>query len=302
MIDCSGGCYESDGESDYETDEGTDDEHEEPDGITAGADSSNTERNGTATAHVTREDAEPTDATVPDSSSGPRRRRRRSENLDRRQYWEDAGLDFGDEPGEEPSDEAWGCPHTFRTLKVGFKKIFEEQHMECNICWRRVDPEIQLPPKMYPYTSREKLVPAIGRGRLRGRPRGVAGRIIPRRQLARSDATLGARRSQSVPSRPIPDLAFNDNLLASNNGDRVVDTYGNMLSSTDWILNPEPPRRASFDFTAEPTLKFDTPDHPCADKTMDSFSFAYECPSCGIVVCSTCKVEAIHRGNITEEE
>ena len=107
--------------------------------------------------------------------------------------------------------------------------------------------------------------------------------------------------------------------VTSNNGDRVVDTYGNVITTTDFVLNPiSSPRRFSFDFdfTAEPMLKLpddgvkgqgkaqqkvgvDLDKH---DPEKTPFSLAYECMHCGVLVCSTCQDELLAERAAKQEQ
>jgi hypothetical protein len=91
-------------------------------------------------------------------------------------------------------------------------------------------------------------------------------------------------------------------VYTSNNGDRVVDTYGNMITTTDFTIRHEPLRRASFEFTFESDIKIDTTavaahTHIKQDgitNDQSNFSFAYECGMCDMMVCGSCKNDVLN--------
>jgi hypothetical protein len=312
--ECDFECFDSDDE-DYNSgveDEGLDDPQP--------VESRNTD--AAPTQGVPQEAATQTETERPRS---PQRTQVRNLDAGSRGHWENSNYDFGDEPTEEVQDRAWDCVHHFETSKTSFAdslRIFPAAtaEMECCRCWCIIHPEIQKPPQ-FDTSASGTLVRGSGRGRLRG---GVRGRRNALRQhaprwdheLVRRDATLGTRTSiasasASTFSQSTPDLDTMDDIVYSNNGDRVVDTYGNIISSTDFVLHPEPLRRFSFDFTAEPMLDLSkgiavgtkptyTRTHPANDKAdaekrakVDAppFSLAYVCKFCDALVCESCKKE-----------
>ncbi|KAF2657045.1 hypothetical protein K491DRAFT_691415 [Lophiostoma macrostomum CBS 122681] len=316
--DCDGGCYESD---DGESDNGSDDEQEDRQGQEDGqAQGGPPDANVTQTTEAAAQPAESAppvatlnpDQTPPQPVSSPRR------NLDAhsRNYWEDAGLDFGDEPSDDVADRAWDCYHEFETAKIdighALSKTSGTANMECSKCWSTIYPEIE---RRNGDAGASRLVSGngIGRGLRRGFRRHRGGRL--RYDLMRRDATLGS----SLPSTSSSDVHRREGMeLTSNNGDRVVDTYGNVIATTDFVLNPvTSPRRFSFDFdfTAEPMLKL--PDDAVkgqgrgkitqhihdTEKTLDApFSLAYECLHCGVLVCSKCQDEQLAEQAAKQEE
>jgi hypothetical protein len=315
--DCDGGCYESEDEgSDYESDGEPESVQIQERSVNADATTQTTEASAQPAdfiplLSILDPDQTPTTTTPPQPVSSPRR------NLDARSrnYWEDAGLDFGDEPSDDVADRAWDCYHEFETAKIdighALNKTPGTANMECSKCWCSIHPEVERPNID---AGASKLVSGNGRGRGLRRllRRGRGGRLPLRYDLLRRDATLGS----SLPSTSTSDVHHMEGVeVASNNGDRVVDTYGNVITTTDFVLNPiSSPRRFSFDFdfTAEPMLKL--PDDGVtgegkaktkengsvglekhdSEKTQDTpFSLAHECMHCGVLVCSTCQDELL---------
>jgi hypothetical protein len=225
-------------------------------------------------------------------------------NLDGRsaRYWGNTGIDFGAEPREQDEDPAWNCQHDFRRVKLRLDKLSRAQ-MECTECWNPVHPEIEFPEKLGRGT--ERMVASHGRGRIRrkvGRLGGAASATptSPRSRSYERDVTAVSGSTVAGP-------------LVSDNGSRIVNTYGDVLSSSDFIFNPAPPRRASFDFTAQPTMSFadagplsrtTAPDlHlntflAAPETTPPPFSVALSCVYCAHIVCSACRVEMIKEGRV----
>ncbi|KAH7135674.1 hypothetical protein B0J11DRAFT_425634 [Dendryphion nanum] len=316
--DCDGGaCYEDEDE-DYSSEEEQDtnesessDEHPlevidtsitnpAPEG-SSGVDAisaETSESSSTANAVVTSVTIEQPTTPLP----VPRRR-----NLDAGShgYWENQGLDFGEEPTDDIEDRAWSCYHNFSTVKLNLEEALRETSraslMECTRCWKPVHPEVELPEgisqqgnRTTPATSRR----IQNRSRSRGRGRIERVRFQALRDQAWRTSTLGTEFfSTSAPAHdPMEDVVY------SNNGNRVVDTYGNVITSTDFVI--QPPRRLSFDFTAAPFLDLSQADQlhfhggkakssSENDSKTASFSFAYGCLSCGTMVCDVCKEELL---------
>lgn len=317
--DCGGACY--DGEED-------DDENVNSDGDTIGPDdsdepdepedpvSASTAADNTASVieasvstpitideHDTGTQAESGDRVEPTTSPRPIARPR---NLDggSHRYWEEQDLHFGEEPTDDVQDRSWVCRHYFKTYTIPLAKSLvndpSTMEMECTKCWNRIHPEIESPKK--PENIQQTFIPARpngrGRGVRRGRGRGRGGYVAPR-GLFRADATIGTAPhltttlssplSQSVPDRdmsPMEDVQYTN---------QVVDTYGNIIATTE----VDPPRRASFDNDMEThTHSVEIPSKKTAslsvfDATPATFSFAYECWSCSLLVCNACKDEIL---------
>jgi hypothetical protein len=81
-------------------------------------------------------------------------------------------------------------------------------------------------------------------------------------------------------------------------GSRVVDTYGNVITTTQMLYQPQ--RRASLDMSQnDTTASREASSHQTSGSTKPnstifstpsaSFSLAHECRHCQIVVCDTCK-------------
>lgn len=307
--DCDGECFESEDE-DSESYPDSEDEDENESEASPADGTNNMDGNTTGGVAISgaaicagegsAQEADP-QATAPKCTTRP-------ENLDggSNRRWEESGLDFGDEPSDDIADRAWDCFHRFETVKATYadalRNVSTVTGMECTKCWKHVHAEIEMPPMLNPEV---KLIAGNGRGRPRGRGRGY--RVPPPRGLVRQDATVESSLSRSLPSEPMCGVE-----VASNNGDRVVDTYGNIITTTDFILGPKPPRRASFNFTAEPTMKLEPPVPISKDKfkfptasinsaseAKTTFSMAHKCSRCGILVCSTCK--EISADAMTEE-
>jgi hypothetical protein len=111
-------------------------------------------------------------------------------------------------------------------------------------------------------------------------------------ELVRGDATIGTETGDPL------------------SGGMVIDTYGRTIMTTEFHM--EPTRRASLhnlteldtrpsSLTSDAWAKYSHSQHSGFEGTVDDththshspFSFAYECHHCGIVVCNTCKSEAL---------
>ncbi|KAI4665376.1 uncharacterized protein J4E78_002836 [Alternaria triticimaculans] len=230
-------------------------------------------------------------------------------------YWEDQDLDFGEEPGEDYQDRSWNCDHSFETYRIPLAKALVNDsaaEMECVKCWCSIHPEIEAPDAPSKGKLRVSTVPAgaatrapagfaRGHGRGTGRRRGGR-RYIPPRGLVQLGGAIGtaphltttitAPLSQSVPSQsaslreasPMEDIVYSD-------PDRVVDTYGNIIATSEielrrrasdasFVTDVLPPRA---DRKAQAT--FNAPSNIFSMK----FSLAHECVNCALLVCASCK-------------
>ncbi|KAF1842893.1 uncharacterized protein K460DRAFT_340447 [Cucurbitaria berberidis CBS 394.84] len=234
----------------------------------------------------------PTHTTTPPQAIIPPR------NLDGgpESYWIDQeDLDFGAEPGDDMRDRAWHCYHAFSAYKISLATALTKDttmtDMECMNCWGVIRPAIDMGKTSH--KANETMVPAGAggsrRGIRRGRGRGRV-RYMPPRGLFAADATVGtaphltatmSALSQSVPTlevSPMEDVQFTD---------RVVDTYGNIIATTDL----EAPRRASLD-TSKPLGRQAITSNALSNvfsSTTTKFSLAHECSDCGLLVCESCK-------------
>ncbi|CAO2653119.1 Nn.00g025300.m01.CDS01 [Neocucurbitaria sp. VM-36] len=225
-------------------------------------------------------------------------------------YWEEQDLDFGAEPTDDIQDRSWQCRHDFSTYKINLASaLTSTTEIECVKCWCTIHPEIEAWTTQRKAT--DKIVPASAgarpRGIGRGRGRGV-GAYLPPRGLFRADAIVGTAPhlmaalsplSQSVPTReasPMEDVQYTD---------RVVDTYGNVIATTE--LHDQ--RRASLDSSPQnfvvpsgqgsnkkPLDDYKFTFRPLSDvfaTTATKFSLAHECHRCGLLVCQPCKDAAM---------
>lgn len=270
---CQGECYESD--EDYDGDDQSEpDEEEDPE-----------------TAELSQEPKvegvtrpEDSGAVVPEPEATARVR-----NLDggRARYWEDSGLDFGEEP-QDIQDKSWDCNHSFYEYEISLSEAFGRpgaHDMECVKCWTTVQPLITTPSTSR--TSRPRKVPASSHRHLRGGIRRARGRYTPPRGLIRHDATIGtaphltASLSQSVPLRPTSPM---EDVQTTG---RIMDTHGNMISTAP--LEQIPTRSASIPYLNSNTTKSIKPHSSILNTDTMTFSFAHECISCHILVCTACK-------------
>ncbi|KAF2264931.1 hypothetical protein CC78DRAFT_616324 [Lojkania enalia] len=327
--ECDGNCTEMEDEYDGTDDEGESQTEEDTQhvGSLTPASSDNTEGPSTSATEA------PTQSNVEARSMTPPPPR----NLDARPrgYWEETGLDFGDEPSDDIADRAWQCRHNFLTAKVGFKESLMKAptttNMECSRCWNTVYPEMLMPESVN--TGGKRMVPVISqryglggtvrtRSRGRGRGRGAVG--IGRGMLVRGDATAGTEMSALL-SQTFPATSTLDGFLAD---DRVVgtgpviDSYGRVITTNEVAQQLE--RSTSFEILnnnkVEPCFNIygssvptkghsysqsifnSTDDH---ETHMSPFSFAYECDYCGTLVCAACKAEILaeqEKADLEDEE
>jgi hypothetical protein len=230
-------------------------------------------------------------------------------------YWEEQALDFGDEPREDYQVHSWNCDHSFEIYKIPLANALiysSADEMECVKCWCSIHPEMEAPDAASKNETTVKIVPSglvrrpvggygRGFGRRGGRRRGRVGYIPPRGLFQTGDAigtaphlttTVTSPLSQSVPQRetsPMEDVQYSS--------DRVVDTYGNIISTSEVELR----RRASADsFLAELVspreatdginwTDFKVPSIFSSITTTAKFSLAHECVNCGLLVCASCR-------------
>ncbi|KAF1832222.1 hypothetical protein BDW02DRAFT_590613 [Decorospora gaudefroyi] len=309
LDDCDGGCADEEDYSDDDgEDEGLDDAEENalPPAENTSLDPANIPATG---------ESPSTDPLLPVTPTQPIPRPR---NLDAggHNYWEESNIDFGDEPTGDIQNRSWNCTHNFSTYQMPLAKALAEDpstaEMECVKCWCTIHAEI-IPPVNAKKNENAKVVPATGRLR-----RGGRGRYLTPRGLFRADATIGtaphltttlaSALSQSVPDRqswPMEDVRYSAS-------DRVVDTYGNVIETTEVGLR----RRASDGEIMRNSIENGLGDEVTTTSRTSSsnvfpsatpakFSFAYEC-SCGLLLCASCKddvmaVQDIKQGEDSEE-
>jgi hypothetical protein len=240
--------------------------------------------------------------TVDDIASATPQPAPRPRNLDGggHRYWEEQDLNFGEEPTEDYQDRSWNCYHDFRPSTTTLAKALTSHsaaEMECVKCWCPINPEIKAPSTASNTEVKVKTVPAGAREAIRSIPQGVnrgrrRGRYLPPRGPFRADDTIGTAPhltttvssplSQSVPTR---ETSFMEDVRYAS--DRVVDTYGNVIATTEIVLR----RRASevsFDDSEAFRDTFKTPSTIFSDPTT-KFSLAHECRDCALIVCASCK-------------
>jgi hypothetical protein len=198
--------------------------------------------------------------------------------------------------------------------------------MECMKCWVPIHPEICMPMSVNSggarmVTSHERGASARGRGRGRGRRGGARTHLHPLRDSIRGQPDMAW--PSSVPdftshSQPTNSVQFNPfSAAAPASCEQVVDTYGNTITTTE---TPATPRRSSVDVAMldgdlridkepewlirggdsakahnDPTTSQTSPvpfhkHTPISFATSSTpFSFAYQCNTCELLVCTTCK-------------
>jgi hypothetical protein len=291
--ECEGDCYEED-------DEYSDGEDEDMEEVAE----STLPENSEATATIGEATTESTEAPMEIATVSQPAHRARNLDAHSRGYWEDSGLEFGAEPTDDYADRAWNCSHQFETIKVSFENSLRSgpstTGIECTRCWNPVHPEIQMRNPVNNGGARVVAGTARGytslrrtfRGRGRGRRRGATFMT----ELMRGDATVGTESGEP------------------STRELVVDTYGRMIITTE--IDMEPTRRASLhnltelysrpsSLTSDAWVEYSHSQHGDFEGTVDenhthsntTFSFAFECGHCGIVVCNTCK-----RNTLAEQE
>jgi hypothetical protein len=278
--ECDGQCGDNDSAHENHSDDESDEEF--PDG----------ERSDEETEATTQEDSTADrDITAPRPTLHPR-------NLDGggHRHWEDAGLDFGDEPQGGGEEAMWDCDHTFvkYTIPLATALTSHSTEMECTKCWNAIHPTIDAPKA--PRNEKEKLVPAsasrtmisrVGGNINRGRER-----YAPPRGLFRANATIGTAphltttMSQSLPTRQ---LSYMEDVQFS---ERITDTYGNVITTTPM----QPSRRASL-ASPDPALKQKSHAHTSKSNVFanspSTFSLAHECEYCYMLVCESCMIDTL---------
>ncbi|KAI8941210.1 hypothetical protein NX059_002448 [Plenodomus lindquistii] len=243
------------------------------------------------------------DRTTAESSTRPTENVRspnRVRNLDggSHMYWEAQDLDFGDEPIEIAKDPSWNCEHRFDTYKIKLAEALSNDpsstEMECTRCWNSIHPEIKVSGRSSKLLKSSMTIPRrheatghpIQRPRRRQRRWDVGAReTFVERMTAEAAShpptTASSPLSQSVPARdpsPMEDVQYSD---------QVVDTYGTIISTTE----QNTPRRSSLDNPAAhgtPTSVNNRKSDVFATPP-STFSLAYECRRCALLVCQTCK-------------
>lgn len=321
MDECNGECYEEDDH--YDSDD--EDEVEVPAPVAETQIVVNDDNREGAEAPTTAAPDVQTQPTQESTTSAPLPapvpvpdRPRRPRNLDARSrhYWEDAGLNFGDEPSDEIQDRAWECSHSFSTAKAGYEEALLKAPtatgMECSRCWCTVYPEMELPNSVNAGGAR--MVSGISArfgGRGRGRGRGLirrGGAVAPRMMDGRPPTMPWMHMTMPPPPGfSIPNPSPQPSQPAQRPYIAVVDTYGNSITTTEINI---PDRRVSFE-TPRPThVDLDTamdvysssmpntqPSHISLfgkeQGSREQFSFAYECSGCSMLVCENCKKELL---------
>jgi hypothetical protein len=262
----------------------------------------------------TRPAETPTDSTAPPAETTTRRVR----NLDggSGSYWEQQALDLGDEPTDEYQDRAWNCEHEFLTTKLKLADSLTssplERDMECMKCWCTIHPEIEMPKSSnnggvrggVRMVSAGRGIHSTVRGRVHNRAQAPLVRLQgrgfeqPQSQPMNFNRSVPELNTMSQPTEPMEDVQHSS---GSQTADRVFDTYGNPVTTTE---RTKEARRHSvslddfFDFNKYMRESSDASSQqpPSTERlsfTMDNspFSFAYDCDYCGLLVCNSCKDE-----------
>ncbi|KAF2009162.1 hypothetical protein BU24DRAFT_468155 [Aaosphaeria arxii CBS 175.79] len=284
--ECDGECYESDEYSESEFDE-------EDDSNSPNAEASTSTEPAAAAAAAAATTEQPASTEL--ANATPTARRQRNLDLHSRHTWEAADMDFGDEPSNDAADKLWDCDHYFYIPGISLTTLLTKKPvtMECTKCWAPIHNEIfppnatKLPFKMTSHLSPKK----------RWRTRWDRESPLPRRALEGVEGTSStaplpafARRPQSLLEPESEDAV---GLPHSDNGDRVRDMNGNIVSSTDWILQPRP-QRSLDDLTSAANQVPVSQASSAGGATKlnpTPFSFAYECETCNMLLCRTCKEE-----------
>lgn len=226
-------------------------------------------------------------------------------------YWEEQDIDFGEEPGDNYADASWDCAHYFYTAKIKLKEALSTNAaanpMECMKCWATIHPEVVMPGSSSNSNRKSKITVAItpaGRHaqRLRWLPaqetrrRGFAS-LRGNRSMEGLEAVAWASPLSTSPasfsSFMGADSPFAASLQREGFSAHVVDLYGNAVTTAKRD-NPdeEMPDWSDAD-GAKSKFDFKTGSTP--------FSFAFECNSCGLLVCHRCK-ESLEYQRVHEEE
>ncbi|KAF2712898.1 hypothetical protein K504DRAFT_497734 [Pleomassaria siparia CBS 279.74] len=285
--DCYGQCYEEDDEySDEDEDEEDEEETQQPTAPEGREAPAVPEDTDTLT---NTQPAEPAGSvtTVSTETETEPQLAQRPRNLDAhsRDFWERSGRDFGGEPTGDYADRSWDCTHRFGTTKVNPSDSPTNGPsitIECTKCWNVVHPEVEMTSTVR-YESRmvsDRGYPGRGRA-TRGRGRGTA--FQP--QIVRGDVTtVGPATTEAINTEHIEDIC-----------DRTI--------TTTEVVDMEERHRASLDaptHTDRPSA-LTSPAWVNYTQSQHSTETAYECHRCGIILCSTCKDEAIQVEKEREE-
>ncbi|KAJ4993649.1 IBR finger domain-containing protein [Stagonosporopsis vannaccii] len=294
--ECEGGCYEhedDDDESDFEPDRPEPLAEENNNNDSDEARMENTRRNDVAEVGST---SQATGQVANDAStaSNPTPRPR---NLDggSARYWEDEGLNFGEEPTDDVQDTAWNCEHDFEPYAVTLAEAISTSplahEMDCVRCWSAIQPGIQTQPATIPIsaaTPRPRTPAVGGRGGRRGRGRGMVARLrpaayVPPRGLVRSDATvstaphltarlpIGSPRHPEAQSVPMEGIRYG---------------MGEDSTESETIAKTRIAVSSSNVFNGPST----------------TYSVAQECSRCSLIVCKTCADSILARQQAREDE
>lgn len=213
----------------------------------------------------------------------------RIRNLDggSKKYWEEQGLDFGDEPTDNYQDSAWNCYHNFKASKIKLDEAFDvppNTAMECLKCWATVHPEVLMPVQRkdrFKYTT-------LGSKPGARRPRATSDMSVSTMDIPTTSTSMSSRLSAS-PASFHSSFTYNPHTNSQDDSQddaqsRVLDLYGKTVCTgksahedeemPDWMdreVEDEPASRVSFATKGTP------------------FSFAYECLGCRLVFCHLCK-------------
>ncbi|KAG9191303.1 hypothetical protein G6011_09391 [Alternaria panax] len=306
---CRGACSEEDNYDDG----GDDDEEPEEQDETELLPAANIASAPSPEAFEQQVTAEEAASATPLPASPPR-------NLDGggQRFWERQDLDFGEEPTEDYPDRSWDCAHDFEPYTTTLARALTSDpstDMECVKCWRTIHPEIKAPDSSSSTEVKVKTVAAGARGAARGITRGMnrgcgrgrgggQGRYVPPRGLYEADGAVGTAPhlrhtwpsplSQSVPTRepsPMEDVQYFE--------DRVVDTYGNIIATSEMEIR----RRASEASFVDDVVDLGRPGASAGQTIVNAFkispaifsdpavefSLAHECRSCALLVCASCR-------------
>lgn len=239
-------------------------------------------------------------------------------------YWQEQDLDFGDEPTDDYQDRVWDCDHHFDTAKIKLADAFSTHSsgsgMECMRCWNAIHPIVEMPASVGKGSTTTTV--AL-QSRLRGRRAAVPSWMSSRRRLGRRRPV--ARSEFSLPrSRSMEDLMLSSSPVELTAEEPATTAgYGYISSSASSFhssfthvfgrpSSQDSAQQSVLDLYGNPIALENThgtdmdeqmpdwvPQVPKSDKALKSrsavategasFSFAYECYHCGLLVCHRCQ-------------
>lgn len=214
-------------------------------------------------------------------------------------YWEDQGLDFGEEPSDDMKDHIWDCDHDFDTAKLTLAAVFTSRApdvvMECMKCWARIHPEVKMPvaqQKTVAWTTGTN----TKRRRIELRSGGVRGTALrPSRSVEGLDTSVSTGTPLSAsPASLRSAFSFNartDAHDADFDAQRVLNLYGSTVALATEAQGGD--REANWIAASDETYGKQEASPSTHQAKNTPFSFAYECYTCAVLVCQDCKEDLL---------